>query len=578
MYREWAAFRSWYFRVMAELFRLQFLRTFTVVLTIAAARITGFLALVLPLKVILLAGSDGVPRYFRFFIEPETKSDWVVGLALASILLYVTTLVLEICARRLIHRVSVVLLDGGSGNALAATANEEDDAQSYYARFCRITANSLFISIAMIALLLINPTLFSGIAIALIAEWLISSFSLSRSRRIGEYIRDKLRTFLGILGSINFLFGFLIILAPFVLSQGASILVALVSVLLLRQLLGMTSESISTAVGLSSQKSSINAMLFREHDEGSQGGSDTADMHTLFSEAERETLVRAQLGELVAGRPLGTIWQDPGFKHFRSFLIRTVEDSGRRRLLQCQIYPAGRSHMLRNEEILFGMIPRAALWAPDLHATFSHGPFRCQIVEYGEGVIGRLWTQWVGRLQEDLWSISPPADLISAFARSQPLLHDRLNERQLQKLGIALASPAEHVLYEQCIARLPDIRRRLQAIPLCLQNRNISRKRVQIAADGKSPLIPSWGSWKLEPMGAAPLPGFDLGNLGGLLESLKGRRTDVSNGLQTSDLMLAYGCWNLDQNIRKERFRAAIGDLQRIMQVFNGNAPDRVTS
>ena len=57
-------------------------------------QVSFVLALMLPLKVIIMLGSDGVPSYFRFFMTEETRDAWMLGLvcaALGMFLLYLAT-------------------------------------------------------------------------------------------------------------------------------------------------------------------------------------------------------------------------------------------------------------------------------------------------------------------------------------------------------------------------------------------------------------------------------------------------------------------------------------------------------
>ncbi|MFU8833372.1 MAG: hypothetical protein ACNA7J_14630, partial [Wenzhouxiangella sp.] len=57
-------------------------------------QVSFVLSMMLPLKVIIMLGSDGVPRYFRFFMTEETRDAWLVGLAAGAVgmfLLYLLT-------------------------------------------------------------------------------------------------------------------------------------------------------------------------------------------------------------------------------------------------------------------------------------------------------------------------------------------------------------------------------------------------------------------------------------------------------------------------------------------------------
>ena len=61
------------------------LRLVTGIPLVLVNQVSFILALMLPLKVIIMLGSDGVPRYFRFFMTEETRTQWMVGLAFGAV-------------------------------------------------------------------------------------------------------------------------------------------------------------------------------------------------------------------------------------------------------------------------------------------------------------------------------------------------------------------------------------------------------------------------------------------------------------------------------------------------------------
>ena len=62
--------------------------------TVAVNQVSFILSMMLPLKVIILIGSDGIPRFLRFLMTEQSKQQWIVylfGLSVAFFLLYLLT-------------------------------------------------------------------------------------------------------------------------------------------------------------------------------------------------------------------------------------------------------------------------------------------------------------------------------------------------------------------------------------------------------------------------------------------------------------------------------------------------------
>src|SRR5690554_4088817 len=133
----------WLARVIGVFWRVRPLVTLGAVVAKVLNRVFGLLALFLPLKVIILAGSEGVPRYFQFFIAPDEKSFWVVLLSLGAVTAFVATLLLEALTKRLAEAGSLEVLEGA--NELAVASRLRDEARGHYAKFCGVVANWLIV-------------------------------------------------------------------------------------------------------------------------------------------------------------------------------------------------------------------------------------------------------------------------------------------------------------------------------------------------------------------------------------------------------------------------------------------------
>lgn len=231
---------------------------------------------------------------------------------------------------------------------------------------------------------------------------------------------------------------------------------------------------------------------------------------------------------------------------------------------QQQIFPAKQDYRIRNQEVLFSHIERSRLHAPRLILRFEEGPFQCQLCQSGSGelVEQRAWpeTQW--SLYRSFMAIEPPAALVEAFSLSRPLLVDRLTDASMEKLNIGIDT--EQATFDTLQALMPDLRQILSSLPLFIDNPELRRPNV-LQDESGSPLVMSWGQWKLEPLGATLPAGIQRPRLEALADELRTQRGDIPEALTVDHLQLAGTAYQLEKKIGNNRFKDALAAADRII-------------
>ncbi|MCC5809421.1 MAG: hypothetical protein JJU06_03525 [Ectothiorhodospiraceae bacterium] len=577
LYHREKDFWAWYASVMAVLIRWRPGATWFVVIATAVARVTSWLSMVLPLKVVLLAASDGVPRYFRFFIDPDDKTFWIVTLTLGAIALFIVTLVLDAVSTRIARAASGDIL--GRANELAVMQDQEDVAQTHYARLCKVAAYGLFGMAALFLLYLVNAPL-AGFLLGMMvatyafAAWALASSDDIRPGRAKVFVTDNLSSFLSIASSIAFLGGFLVIVIPFALGYGGNLLFAIAAVLLSRQMLGTSTDAVQAGVMLQRRRHRINALVFRDQQLEEQEKRQQLAFRTLFDKPARQQLAMRHLAP--DGESVEACWEDSALRFLRLLAITSKGANGELVRYQQQVYPPAHRYRLDNEELLFEHVPRARLLAPEVITRFSEGAFECQVCDYGQGVrLGQEWKQWEWRILQHCWAVEAPVPLADSFQASQRSLHGRFNARMLEKLQIGVDSPEEGRLLAALKQQLPAIQRRLKGMPHYVYNPDLIRENVVFADDdGQSVLVMVWGRWSLEPIGVALPAACKDSDLRDAIERLTEEGRVASGSLVPNDFRVASACRKIERLVAREKLKAALAEVEFLLGKLGDSAHD----
>ncbi len=571
LFRETGLAFAWVAQVLWAFCRVRLWTTFALICSITISRFSGLLAFFLPLKVILLAGSDGVPRYFRFFIDPDLRMEWIIGLSAAAVGFYVVSLIMESASKKLAEMGSLDVLQGA--NELAVASRQREEARSYYRRFSGIAANLTLVVVALLLLGWLQPGLTLVLLALILGQYLFTSAAVYYGNALDpgpmlRMIRGNLSGYLKIFASVNFLAGFFALLVPFLLGTGGNLLLAILAILLLRQALGALSRMATVTTELSKSRKVIDPLVFRERQIEKVERPVVRNLREVFAKPVREAAaMRALKSAGVEIASLRSEWEDSSIGSVYAFHLKIERvDDGKQHSLQQQVFSRSRLHLLEHEAYLFEHVPRSALSAPEMLVRFVEGPFECQIVDYGVGepCSAEEWKDLVGDLFGRMWAFEPPVELLHAFNTSRPTLEGRLSLDYLQRLELALDSPELVDAYETFLERLPRIRDVLSRIPLCIHNPDMGRARVILDHSGQ-PLVMTWGRWSIEPIGVALPDGLDEAATDQILEEVAGARNLKPGELTSEHLMLAFEFRALERDIAASKYCSALKRIQTIL-------------
>lgn len=569
----------WLWQVLGQCLRVTRWTSATVIVYSVVGRATRMLAFLLPLKVILLAGSDGVPRYFRPFLAPEHKTIGVVVLSITAILCYIATLYLEGRSKRLSERGSDVLLTISAG--MSVVDNQRVQAQGHYARLMQCAANLLFALGGLVILGLLSPALGVWLIGLLSGFYLMTALAL---RKVGplnrtafsDLITERLGSYLGILSSVAFLSSFLVILYPFVVGADANILVAMICVMLLRQMLAALTGCIKDAVSLAGQRRLIDTLVFPDRQFQIAESKVQRTMRDLFGRTDRQATITEGLAEFVQpGERVVVKWRDPSARGLAEFDITIEGGEGPARYLRQIVLPPRLNRRLENENLLFRHIEREAVCAAPVVKRFSHGDHQCIVYDAGTGRAPAASRQaaFQTAFTVQLWSLELPSELVDVYRRLHRILPERLSDDLVLRMDIAADSQTEIEALESFRAALPRIQDVLSLLPLRLANPGglLAGQLVQRSDGGINVL--NWSNWSIEPIGASlPRTKLRAVDIEGLLAPLREQAPHMNDALMTvPHLRLAARGTLLEQMIQRGAMKAALkvaaqmlGDMESI--------------
>lgn len=563
-------FVRWIMRVGGVFFRA---RPFTTLIVIAAStlnRVVSVLAFLLPLKVILLVSSDGVSRWFAPFVGPEGKDTLVLVLTISAIVSFFLSIVLDALTDRLAESTGATVLK--SSNQIAVIGNQATEAQNAYSQFTSFISGAIFTVAGLAVIGLVNPFLLGVLSSLFVGQFVLTGLVLLGSDYVekgvvARFITEDLRDYVNLLSSVTFLVTFLVLLYPFVWGQGGDVIGALVSIIVLRRMLGVIGDIVIGGVKMMQRRPVIDALVFREHPYRGAERDILRAIRAMFDKYGRQKRGEDLLqSAAIDCRQVDVRWQDSTLKGMTVLALEATLDDGSERHYQQQIYMPKEDYRLENESVLFGYVSRRRLGAPEVVLRFDDGPFLCQLCKAGSGVgpSPRQWPDIRDALLSHLMCTEPPDGLVSAYTTSRVLLPDRLTDELVARLEVGVDTAAERETFVAIGQSLEALRQRLRELPLYIHNPEINQQNVLLDDEGL-PMIMTWGQWALEPVGAGLPAGMKAETIDEMGAAIRESRPDAPSAFARDHLELAMIAARLEQQLQKHLLKGSLECAQRLV-------------
>ena len=560
--------------VSSDFFRVCPQSASTVVGMSLLSRVFTLLAFLLPLKIIILAGTSGVPKYFSGLINATNKNEWIAVLSVSAFALYLLALAFDVLSTRLVACSSERIREEvwKSGGA----PPELDRVRGYYSSLWQMLADGLFVVVCLMVLVFLNVYLLAALCVMFFAEYLITALLLRKASAGSEgwlvgLLESDVKGYLDLYVSLNFLFGFLVIVAPFLVGGHAEILISIVSLIICRQLLSALGQFLNACVKLARSRARIEPLLQqRLHASGDSLTREGECLDDFLDESTRNQKLAEWLNAVWQSESsVQSHWQDFHVKNMLAFSVMANGELGEsEKSLQLQVFGPQRKTFFDREERLFASVCRKELYAPSVVVTKggSASSVRLLVVGDGEPVPNSNWAQAAIEILVNQWSVAPPADLVAEFAYSYSHLHQRLQERLFERLQVAAHSPKDCQELERFIAHLPTIRELVARLPLYIHNPDMSPSNVMRSPRTGRYAIMNWARWTIEPVGVELPAGLSSRELEEMVAAAKRMRPDIPSQFGVQELKLVARLKKIECWINQGKFRTALSSVLDLLQ------------
>lgn len=555
----------WVVSLGAKFARVVPLQMTTIVCATLISQILALLASFLPLKVIILLGSERIPRYFPSSWAAMDRDLLIGTLCLGTLGCYL----LHLLAERLIR---IITAWGAQrllqrSHKLALFDNQDELAQEAYLRFSRALAGSVFIALALGGL----GYFYSAMALVLLGyvllAWLVSWLLHSVSEGFRHKLESNLSGVLAITAGLGFFVAFGYLVADFLMWGPPSVIVGIVALLLSRQLMQRIAAMVGDLAHLRRQQIKLDALFFHGKVLLPSLPGETGEFWSLLSPVHRHEWLVPLLREHTSwqGGELDIHWQQSGVANVAVLLVKAEVDQ-----FLVKLYDTSRRTFAQHESTLMLESLPSLPTLPFLGATQVAG-LHCLLyaVKDGEFVSIRAGKKMHKTLLGSLLYIQPGVALTHRYMRSRPMLWQRLRVPMLQRMQVAIVEARQQQQLNDMLASLPQLIGLLRELPVWIFTDTRPTNIYQCAESGA--VLLNWNRWSMEPVGAG-WPVLRLDDLPEVLEQARVRRKDLTE-VCVCHFEIAALSAALEAACNTQRYSDALSVLPDLLNRLNSFAP-----
>ena len=533
------------------------------------SQVAMVLAFFLPLKVILLVGSPEIPSYFPGFLQQMDRNLLIYSFTAGAIVAYLLHLFSDVVVRKSGVRGGQRLLE--KNNKLNLFPNQGMVTSDAHERYSRVIAALIYALVALLVLGYIYPellVLLMGYAATILLVVVVCG-------NLSDVFRGNLTHKIGktsqVITSLAFLSVFLFMVMDFMSGPPLpSRLSAVISIILVRQLLGQLSRVINDIFSLSKSRPRITSMFFHGQAFDASKAESAQGFWPLFGGNIILDGITASLEGVVAIKDLSIKLA------FFPIPIRDVIgvevllfNNGNRQVSKylAKVFDVKRESMALQEAALFDGLHAHSLPSLAFIKPMVINNYQCVLYEMSGKSKLSPGAKKGARLKvlKDLFLYSPPEALIGRYLRSSLILPQRLSVKEFERLLLFASSQDERSWVNNVIDDLPLLRGRLLGLPKRVVNRDVKINNMLSDDDGAISLV-NWHRWSIEPIGAGwPTDDDAIVLLKELCQEAR-QSGEIDRDVSEEDVVLSALLYQLERHYATQDFASAISMLPKILE------------
>jgi hypothetical protein len=550
----------WFASLARRMFRAAPGATATVVLTTLFAQIFQLFAMVLPLKVVLLMGSHGIPRFFPDMFKEFDRGKLVVLLSATAVVLYGAYLLMRSISERAAQAGAETL--DSRNRKLSLFPNQHALSRDTYRSVASASAGILFSAIAWLGITAIYPKL--GLELLGIVCTVFAAICVwgARNQTFQDWFLESYSDLLEYVSAAGLFLCLALFVSDYLSETMPSLLIAIISILLARQLLSRLPSSLTTIARLKKRQLKIDSLFFHGVPFDDRPGKSSENIFELLQPSAQQNWLPNlldEIGDLELLEP--PTWTQLGIPNVLALRCRTKQADSELRDLLIKLYPSQKQHLADHEITLLSEEHIEQISPPLTHATHIDNR-QCLVYDISglHKITAEDGRELSTRLLMQTADIEPSANLTRRYLRSKNALPQRLKTRS-RWLSLVAQSSQERRLVEELEKQLPYIRSRIEALPHYIRNPDTGSNTLLAATNG-SVRATHWARWSLEPVGAD----WPVGKAGDLFIEIS-RQTKRRSLLQVepNDVQIAALLFQFDRLCNRQKFTDAISLIPELV-------------
>ncbi|AWL11229.1 hypothetical protein HMF8227_00733 [Saliniradius amylolyticus] len=495
-----ADYCRWFNLLTAKVAELCHAHLYLSVVLFLINQVSQVLVVFIPLKLLIVIGSEGVPRFIRPFIPQIEQETLIIGLASGAGIAYFLYLLSDMALNKLAIRAGRRIVEGS--DKISLFDNQQEFSKLMFTRVARTWGGVLMVVGGMALGYLLDWRIYAVLTGLLILEYTGMVFYwryLSQPRQSLNKISfiNRKTTYLQGLSAINFGVVFLF-LVYFFWVESYSFIVGIIIILLTRQVMIRFTLAFNDAFITHQQKEKISALYF-------------SDVKLIEVKKQHEvTFVEGLLpqnwpqtiADLNACSHIDLLsyqwqWVDSGVRNIACYLGQAEGHSNDYDLL-LKLYPLQQEKNYHSDKLIREELDSDfALNTRVIDSGESEGKYFLLV----EGPFNSSGKQNITKTLLDsarqaLWCYPLPEYLHSKVARSTPMVHERLEVDKLAEIRVL----GENPILDEVLRLYPRICPYIDNLPTFLFNRALNPGALLVSKDGE-PKVSHWHALGVEPLG-----------------------------------------------------------------------------